>query len=323
MHNPLSILSEPAMMHAAVVHFPIVFAVMGVPVVLAALFFQKNMSLRVLAIILFGLAVVSSYVAEETGEGARSLLSNTLPVNIWDQIDEHEELGSLMKYTNAFAFVALVLSMINFKSWRGIMLLLATCGAIATSVLAAGTAHLGGTLVYEHGIGTPYSHGETPSGEAEGDVSVVPTEEEAVKLVPILDIDMASAEQISFTNDVKPLINTYCIDCHEGSEPDGAYDMSTYEGLLKAGEKAGPGVIPGDPDNSSLVQYVRGEFQPRMPKREPPLPVEELHVFRMWIAAGAKNDSPEQMQEVDPFGAAGGAAPEEEQTEEAAFDPFG
>lgn len=331
MHNPFTILSEPSMMHAAMVHLPIALSVFGVPVLIAALFFQKIRTLRILALAIYATALVTSLLAEQTGEGARAILSNTLSTTIWELLDEHEQLGGLIKYTSGLAAIALLLSMIELKTWRECMLLIATCGAIATSVLAAGAAHLGGMLVYEHGVGMPASH----QGARALVLDAAPPEE--IELVAVLPIDPVAAAQVSYTRDIAPLINTYCIDCHEDDDPDGGYDMSTHAGMLKAGEKAGPGVIPGDPDGSPLVKYIRGELQPRMPKKEAALSVEELHMIRSWIQAGAKDDSAaaiesameaieaapaetmveeEPVVEVDPFGAVAAEPAPAEMTEE-------
>jgi hypothetical protein len=72
--------------------------------------------------------------------------------------------------------------------------------------------------------------------------------------------------------------------------------MTTVEGLLKGGEKYGPAIIPGNPDGSTTIKYVRGELLPRMPKEDVPLDPEQVHILRMWIAAGAIDDSPPPLE---------------------------
>jgi hypothetical protein len=51
-------------------------------------------------------------------------------------------------------------------------------------------------------------------------------------------------------------------------------------------------VVAGKPDDSPLIQYVLGVRKPRMPKGNPPLSENEVHLLREWISAGAKDDSP-------------------------------
>src|SRR3974377_1606513 len=57
----------------------------------------------------------------------------------------------------------------------------------------------------------------------------------------------------SFPEDVFPIFKGRCVDCHHpggsGYEVSGL-DLTTYEGLMK-GTKAGPMVIPGDPESST------------------------------------------------------------------------
>jgi len=93
--------------------------------------------------------------------------------------------------------------------------------------------------------------------------------------------------------------------------------MSTVPLMFLAGQKAGPGIVAGEPDESSIVQYIRGILQPRMPRRKPAMDEDLLHTIRLWIAAGAIDDTdgaataPEEG--ADPF-----AAPEPEEV----ADPF-
>ena len=58
-------------------------------------------------------------------------------------------------------------------------------------------------------------------------------------------------------------------------------------------EALGRGVIvPGKPDASLLVQYLRGLKKPQMPAGGAPLSVDELHLIREWIAAARKKSHP-------------------------------
>jgi mono/diheme cytochrome c family protein len=93
-------------------------------------------------------------------------------------------------------------------------------------------------------------------------------------------------EEISFTNDIFPIIENRCIDCH-GS--DGGWDSSTYELFMNTGDNA-PVVIPGDPDGSLLAQKLLGTHSEG--DTMPPPPLRSLNdaliqLFLDWIAAGA------------------------------------
>jgi hypothetical protein len=73
----------------------------------------------------------------------------------------------------------------------------------------------------------------------------------------------------------------------------GGLETGSVAALSKGG-KHGPAVVAGKPDASLLVQYLRGLKTPQMPQGGTPLSVDELHRVRLWIAAGARDDTAEQ-----------------------------
>jgi mono/diheme cytochrome c family protein len=104
-------------------------------------------------------------------------------------------------------------------------------------------------------------------------------------------IEPASAAQVSYVRQIKPILTDNCLDCHSAEEHKGGLDASSVATLLTGGKKAGPAIVPGKPDESAVVQFVRGLREPQMPKGNPPLSEENLHLIRLWILAGAKDDS--------------------------------
>jgi len=110
--------------------------------------------------------------------------------------------------------------------------------------------------------------------------------------VAIRPIDLKEATKISYSRDIKPILASDCDECHSADDHKSNFDVSSVATLLKHGKKAGPGVVPGKPDESAIVQYIRGLADgPQMPKGEPTLSEQDLHVIRSWIAAGALDDS--------------------------------
>ena len=100
------------------------------------------------------------------------------------------------------------------------------------------------------------------------------------------------AVQVSYANDVAPILEQYCLRCHGGTGEDGeivielGYNMTTYEGLM-AGSDYGPVIEPGDPENSLFLEMiVNGD----MPEEGDPVPAEQIEVLRTWIAEGAQNN---------------------------------
>ncbi len=92
-----------------------------------------------------------------------------------------------------------------------------------------------------------------------------------------------------------------CIACHTatGRVPAGQLNMDTanvYAALVNAPSRLKPGatlIVPGDPDNSYLVQKLEG--RPginglRMPLNGPYLTVGQISIIRRWIELGAEDN---------------------------------
>ncbi len=111
--------------------------------------------------------------------------------------------------------------------------------------------------------------------------------------VPQVGIDSAAAAEVSFENDVLPILQQWCVECHGGLDDAGekvleeGLDVSTYEGLM-AGSTWGTVVEAGDAEASMVVEMmVNGD----MPKdAEEAMPAEEIEVISQWIAEGANNN---------------------------------
>ncbi len=89
---------------------------------------------------------------------------------------------------------------------------------------------------------------------------------------------------------VSPIFNANCVGCHGGN---GGLDLDKYDDALEGGNH-GSIVIPGDADNSLLVQALEGTATviPRMPKDMNPLPGSNILTIRQWIDDGALETSP-------------------------------
>ena len=97
-------------------------------------------------------------------------------------------------------------------------------------------------------------------------------------------------EQVSYTDDVQPIFNSSCAgsQCHIGGTANGL-SLVSYASLMQGGN-SGPAVIPGEPDNSIIVQRLEGTIQPQMPFQRPPLPQSQIQLIRDWIAQGAHDN---------------------------------
>jgi mono/diheme cytochrome c family protein len=96
----------------------------------------------------------------------------------------------------------------------------------------------------------------------------------------------APATAVSFANDVMPIIQSRCINCHGGDRIEEGLLMRSYDELL-AGSDNGPVIVPGDIANSLLVELVTNQ---KMPKRGPKLTPPQVQIITEWVAAGAPNN---------------------------------
>jgi WD40 repeat protein len=105
------------------------------------------------------------------------------------------------------------------------------------------------------------------------------------------------AGPVSYYRDVRRLFQQHCQGCHQPAKPQGGYIMTSHADLLKAGDRGMPGVIPGQPDKSLLVEQIipkdtKEGKRAAMPKGKPALALAEIERIKRWIAEGAKDDTP-------------------------------
>lgn len=89
-----------------------------------------------------------------------------------------------------------------------------------------------------------------------------------------------------FENEIRPLLAAHCYSCHSfrTAAPLAGLRLDSRDGLLRGGD-SGPTIVPGNPDQSRLLQLVRGE-----PLLMPPtgrLPEGKIDALASWIRMGA------------------------------------
>lgn len=104
-----------------------------------------------------------------------------------------------------------------------------------------------------------------------------------------------AADPVSYTKEVRSLINVLCVACHAGGQPKAGIDLDSYEGLIKSNRK-GAGVVPGK-SVESLIYKVLTDAQgaKHMPPKKVAQPTDkEIDLIKRWIDEGAKDDSPKK-----------------------------
>lgn len=117
----------------------------------------------------------------------------------------------------------------------------------------------------------------------------------SVLLFPALGFSAPTQQEVSYKNDVRPIIHDYCLSCHEpggkGYEKSGL-DMRTHQSLMK-GTRFGAVIKPGDSFTSIMVQVVEGRVHAsiKMPYgMNGGLSKEKIGVLKKWVDQGAKDN---------------------------------
>jgi len=111
------------------------------------------------------------------------------------------------------------------------------------------------------------------------------------------------SRQVSFSEEVKPILRDNCMKCHDGGGEGSSkseFKVNTYDDVMK-GTKFGKVVIPGDSESSTLYRLVahKAGTEIQMPPHHSetrasemlePLPAEQIDIIKMWIDQGAKNN---------------------------------
>jgi hypothetical protein len=101
--------------------------------------------------------------------------------------------------------------------------------------------------------------------------------------------------EVSFKNDVQPVLNDYCVSCHtpggKGYDTN-SLDLRTYQGVMK-GTKFGSVIKPHDSFTSILVQAIEGRVHAsiKMPYgMSGGLASDKISLIKKWVDQGAKDN---------------------------------
>lgn len=101
---------------------------------------------------------------------------------------------------------------------------------------------------------------------------------------------------VSYAGEVAGILGDKCAGCHGSALTESKLNMEEVAGMLKGG-KHGPAIVPGKADESLLFRMAAHRVDPVMPPKDKPgnspLTPEELGILKLWIDAGARDDSAE------------------------------
>lgn len=96
-----------------------------------------------------------------------------------------------------------------------------------------------------------------------------------------------SDEALHFIENVRPLLEDKCWDCH-GKQAKGGLRLDSLSAAATGGDSEIPALVAGDPDESYLLELILDEDPEfRMPPKGDALADDQVDSIREWIAAGA------------------------------------
>ena len=105
----------------------------------------------------------------------------------------------------------------------------------------------------------------------------------------ILDVTQLSNKPLDFVSDVKPILESRCLECHQHSYVFAGLNLETKKLAMKGG-RSGPVIVPGAPHKSLLHKVLLlGHDNPvAMPPTPERLEREQQQIIHDWIMQGAE-----------------------------------
>ena len=102
-------------------------------------------------------------------------------------------------------------------------------------------------------------------------------------------ISSSSNVQISYAQDVKPILNKHCITCHGGVKKQGKFSLLFQEEAYAATASGKPSIVPFHPEKSDFISRLHSKDpEEKMPYKKEPLTSKEINILTQWVKEGAK-----------------------------------
>jgi hypothetical protein len=263
-------MNDPPTRHAALVHLPVALSLVCVLLaLLAAVAAPRVPAFRGVALGGFLLLAVSAWVATESGEEAHHAWDREYSAVAHELLEQHEEMAERVAWAAVAIAVLVVVSAIRKPMVRHGAAGLALLGSVGLAGWVAYTGHLGGTMVYAHGVGIA-----TP----------------AAKPVNTDALATDDPRAVFFVEQVRPLLEEHCMRCHNPAKARraGGLDQTSIAAMLQGG-RSGPALVPGRPDESLVIKAVRydEELELEMPPDDDKLSDPDIAVLEQWVRDGA------------------------------------
>lgn len=110
-------------------------------------------------------------------------------------------------------------------------------------------------------------------------------------IIPVLAASLQFAradDKVDFVKSIQPLLEKRCIECHGDKKQKAELRLDSKDAALK-GSEDGKVIIPGKPDESSVVKRISlpEGHDDIMPPKGDPLTKEQIELIKKWITEGA------------------------------------
>ena len=153
----------PDPLHPSIIHFPIALSLVGVLLDLLSRF-RRARSLEPAGAVLMVLAAAGAVVAVLTGHAASD--EAVVPKAAAALVGRHEQLGEIAMWL--LIGVAVIRLLLAARGWfRGVAAWAYLVLAATAAVVVGYQGHLGGQIVFKHGVGTaPVQRGTPTQGQS-------------------------------------------------------------------------------------------------------------------------------------------------------------
>lgn len=256
--------------HPVILHLPIGLF-LGLVVIEFAALFKSNEGLKRATHILVWLMALTSVLTAYLG-----LLLASNGDYSGDTLWLHKWLGIL------FAAVALIVAFFKVRSAQceGTAILYYRVLMFGLLILLPIVGHYGGNLTHGAGYLTAYAPDWL---KAKLDAAEVATEG--------IETGSSAIEGNVYTQQVQPLLDQYCVQCHGIEKQKSKYRLDTYEYLMTPGSMDDKPIEPYSISGSILLEYMllpESDDMAMPPEGKPRPSAEEIMMLTHWVANGAE-----------------------------------